>query len=220
MRDNPRGQPRALREFSAISETDAETGAHALFARYGLSAPIPVSHVDVGDGVRQGWPCLLCTHWMRYLLRENYIPQQMVGVRTWSEMKDRLGVFWARFRKLHPEHKLFKEADEQKLQVTIPLYTHTDEGRSQKQKPFMVVSFHSALGRGTRSWQEEVQKNPGHRSGMGLNFLGATWSNHFLFTTLLRSVYAKRPQTFGPCALCKNALSGTFLLGLLVFPFL
>ena len=45
---NPRAS-QAMREFSAIREADAEIGARRVLVKHGLSAPVELSTLDLGD---------------------------------------------------------------------------------------------------------------------------------------------------------------------------
>ena len=193
--DNPGGGTPALRRFAALPLRDAETGVHRIFQETGLAAPVPVSHVDVGlEGTR--WPVLRIRDWVRYLLDTGRLWKQLCGVPTMRDMTIRLEEFWRRFRRLHPEHDVFRRAECGRLQLpfAVPIWSHSDEGRSQKQRAIMVLSVHGCLGRGTQAYLDDVARDSTKREGMGLNFVGPSWSTQFLFAVMLRDVYAKKPE--------------------------
>lgn len=189
-REEVRGNNRASREardFAGISLAHAERGCHVIFKKYGYSVPITVRHMDIGPGNLKSFPYLLFSDWARHLLDAGRLPRQLCGVRTFSEMRLTLQEFWRRYKDLHPDHEVFQmEID---LSVTVPVYSHTDEGRSYKHQPLWVLSTHGCCGRGTKSYIEQKKHlRPLRQREMGLNFVGSTWSSQFMFATALREV--------------------------------
>ena len=78
------------------------------------------------------------------------------------------------------------------MSLVLPVYSHSDEGRSYKKQALFVLNTHSALGRGTQAWLKKGKdKAPLHRNGFGLNFVGGTWSTHCMFTCMLRKFHKK-----------------------------
>lgn len=74
-------------------------------------------------------------------------------------------------------------------------FSHSDEGRSYKHMPLWILSAHGALGRGTRSWlQSGKHRAPVRRNGMGMNFIGKTWSTQFMFASMLRTLSTQHPE--------------------------
>ena len=72
--------------------------------------------------------------------------------------------------------------------MTIPFYSHTDEGRSCQHVGLWVLSSHGAIGRGTRLYLgQNKHKAPLRRNAMGLNFTGKTWSTNFISGVMLRT---------------------------------
>ena len=195
--NDPLMSPPILRQFANLSLTDAESGAHEVFVRAGFAAPVKIDCEDLGDHPDlKSWPFVKFSSWLSYLIDSKRAPSQLCGVRTENEMHSRLRVFWRRFQALHPEHEVFERArrGEILLSHAIPVWSHTDEGRTKKRLALLVISVHGCLGRGTRQYLEEVERNPGKRDSLGLNFVGPTWSTQFLFTTMMRTVYNKHPQ--------------------------
>ena len=203
----PESATAALRRFAAISENDAETGAHRILRECGLASPIPVSFATISGDEEEStsWPVLKFSDWLLYLLDTGRVPSQLCGVPHMDAMRERLVEFWERWKALHPSHEVFARAQAGllDLSLTIPIWSHSDEGRSQKQKPIMVLSIHGCLGRGTRGYLQAVEEDEGKRAGMGLNFVGPTWSNQFLYSVMLREVYAQKPELF-------QGLAGSF----------
>ena len=160
--DSPNGHTRALREFASVNPKDAEDGAHKIFKEYGLTIPLPIHKTDLGaEGVEQ-FPILKFSDWLRYLM-DNCRFSQMCGVETLEEMMETLREFWVRFEKISPQHEIFASfrAGTVIPSLCLPVYSHTDEGRTYQKQGILIVSTHGALGRGTRSFiAKQVKKNP------------------------------------------------------------
>lgn len=197
VRDNP-DQTRALREFAGLPLKDAEDGAHRILKEYGLTLPLPIHKMDLGiDGVHE-FPYLKFSDWLRYLMDGSKF-SQMCGVQSLEEMMETLRVFWQRFEKLNPYHEIFNRfrAGTVIPSLCLPVYSHTDEGRTYQKNAILVISTHGCLGRGTRAFiSKQKGKIPVKDSPMGMNFVGKTLGNQFLFCTLLRQVYADDDEPF------------------------
>ena len=197
LEEDPSGGTQMLREFANISESNAEQMVHVFFRRAGLAANVPISVVNVGNNSELSkWPFVKFSDWIRHLIDTNRLARQLCGVRTTSEMRERLVIFWDRFKALHPTHEVFQRSSCGQLDLSsaIPVWSHTDEGRTQKKLAMLVLSVHGCLGRGTSQYLEEVAKDPSKRDGMGLNFVGSSWSTQFLCSVMMRTVYNKHPS--------------------------
>ena len=118
---------------------------------------------------------------------------QMCGAQSLEEMMETLRVFWQRFEVLYPEHPILDRFKNGTVirSLCLPVYSHTDEGRTYQKNAILVVSTHGCLGRGTREFiRRQKGKTEVKNSPMGMNFVGKTLGNQFLFCTLLRQVYA------------------------------
>ncbi|CAE7764212.1 unnamed protein product, partial [Symbiodinium sp. CCMP2456] len=207
--DCPDSATPALRKFARIRENDAETAAHRIFQECGLAVPLSIDYENitgVGDDDDEllSWPVLKFSKWLSYLLDSGRLSRQLCGVPNLAAMQVLLEEFWTRWEALYPGHEVFKLARDKRLDLsmTIPVWSHSDEGRSQKQKPILVLSVHGCVGRGTQAYRQELARDPGRRAGMGLNFIGPTWSSQFLFSVMQREVYAKHPERFDGLAGC------------------
>ena len=191
MRDNPNHNG-ALREFASLPSKDAEEGAHRIFNQYGLTLPLPIHKMDLGGEGVEEFPYLKFSDWLRYLM-DNSRWSQMCGVQSLEEMMETLRVFWKRFEMLYPEHPILDRFKNGTVirSLCLPVYSHTDEGRTYQKNGILVVSTHGCLGRGTRAFiRQQKGKTEVKNSPMGMNFVGKTLGNQFLFCTLLRQVYA------------------------------
>ena len=186
-----------LIRLANVSTSDAESGAHAVFREAWLTAPVPISTANLGeDPAVRKWPYVKFSDWMRLLIDTGRLPRQLCGVRTVAEMRQRLRVFWFRFQALHPTHEVFVRATHGQIDLSraVPVWSHTDEGRTQKKLALLVLSVHGCLGRGTKQYLDDIQRDPDKRDGMGLNFIGPSWGTQFLFSVMMRGVWQKYPQ--------------------------
>ena len=176
LRESPEGHTPALREFAAVSEKDAEEGAHRIFRKYGLAAPVKLRRINIGPGPLQRFPYLNFSDWVKYLLETRQL-SHLCGTNDIARMNVLLDEFWRRYRLVEPDYELWQLADSGQLDLkfTIPVYSHSDEGRTLKKKPFWILSCHGALGLGTKKNKENVPTPDDIREdGMRLNLEGAT----------------------------------------------
>lgn len=188
-----------MKEFASVRVEDAEAGVHKVLVKHGFSVDVPIEYLDVGPGKLKKFPFIGPMAWAQFLLDSGRIAKQLCGVANFVEMELRLCEFWHRYEVLYPTHQLFSLARQGTLSLsrTIPVFTHADEGRSYKHLPLMVVSFHGATGRGTRSFiQKGMHKLRGDAAEFGLNFIGCTWSTQFMVATMLREVFDAHPDAF------------------------
>ncbi|CAE7949364.1 hypothetical protein AK812_SmicGene19715 [Symbiodinium microadriaticum] len=194
--ENPHAHTAALREFAAVNESDAEMGALRVFRKYGLSAPVPVRRVNIGPGPLQQFPYLDFSGWVRYLL-DNKRLGQLCGTDDIGQMNILLKEFWARYRAVEPDYELWELADAGKLDLrfTLPIYSHSDEGRTLKKKAFWILSCHGALGTGTAKHVANVPEPPERVQDdeMRLNFSGNTWGTQFLVSVMTRNLQNQHP---------------------------
>ncbi|CAE7866948.1 unnamed protein product, partial [Symbiodinium necroappetens] len=182
--------PEALKEFASIREQDAEEACHKLFKRYNLTLPFDIETIHAGnEGELKQLPVVKFSTWAKYLLDYEKL-EHLIGVPE-QDMEPRLEEFWHRYKVLNPEHQVFVLAENESLQLkrTVPVFAHIDEGRTYKSKALLILSIHGCLGKGTRSYAKRIVRKPHiKRDPMGMNYVGSTWSTHFTFGTLLRSL--------------------------------
>ena len=194
-----RSHPEPSREMYDLANVrldDAERGVHRVFKKYKLVPNnVPIEYANLGPGLSK-FPYIRPSSWVKHLLDSQRLPQQLVGVPTFSKMRLVLTEFWKRFRVIRPSYHLFQLADAGavSLESCVPIFSHTDEGRSYKHLGLWVVSFHGCLGRGTRPYlATSKHKLPLSQNEMGLNFIGKTWSSQFIFSTMIKTTYNKHP---------------------------
>ena len=175
---------------------DAEQGVHSVLKEYGLSCPVEVGSADLGPKELAKFPFILLSVWLRYLGLTR-IARQLCGCSSLSKMKRVLKEFWTRYETINGGHAIFEKARSGEIELgsTIPFFTHSDEGRSYKKEAIWIFSVHGVLGRGTRQFlRKKKHLAPLHRSQMGMNFIGHTWSTQLLFATMLRTTAAEYPE--------------------------
>ena len=188
-----------MRVFARIRTADAEVGVHRLFKAKGYSCPVSIDDVNLGPGKLEKFPVIKISTWFQYLLDTNRLARQLVGVSSIAKMKPVLREFWERQRAIRPDHGIFELAENGSLTLEscIPYFSHSDEGRSYKHMPLFVLSSHGALGRGTNAYVKAGKhRAPLCRNGMGVNFLGKTWSTNFIFAAVLKTVSTAYPESF------------------------
>ena len=204
LEDSPR-MPQAVRDLARVREQDAEEACHRIFKKYGLSLPLTVDFVSAVDsnGRAAKFPYIKFSSWVRYLL-DNQKLDRLVGVSA-ASMQPRLAEFWRRYKQLHPDHELWQLAEAQQVQLSrcIPVFTHTDDGRTYKAKGIWVYSVHGCIGRGTRNYRRRLKNaspavkrtiaKPKH-DPQGMNYVGSTWGTHFLLCSLMRQAGKKFPD--------------------------
>ena len=196
--ENPEGHTRALREFSEVNANDAELGALKTFRKYGLSAVLPIRRINIGPGPLQQFPYLDFSDWVKYLLDSKRLGQ-LCGTDDIGQMNILLKEFWARYRQVEPDYELWELADAGKLDLrfTLPIYSHSDEGRTLKKKAFWILSCHGALGAGTAKHLARVPEPPEcvRDDEMRLNFKGNTWGTQFMVSVMTRSLQNTHPDS-------------------------
>ena len=193
--ENPQAS-RAVRQMAAINDTDAESGVHKVFKEHGLVPPIPISQVDLGVPTLRAFPIIRLQDWGKYLLDTGLLWRQMTGCDTFEKMNAVLAEFWNRMRSIFPNHGVYQLASDGVLELenTIPIYSHTDEGRSLKKNPILVISTHGVLGRGTFAFlRAGKHKAKLSRNSMGMNFVNHPMASHFVFATFLKAVSDLHP---------------------------
>ncbi|CAE7691396.1 unnamed protein product [Symbiodinium sp. CCMP2456] len=197
--DDPEGgHTPALRELTSVSLTDAETGVHRVFRKYGLAADLPLKRAVIGPGPLAAFPYLNFSDWVKYLVERRQLGQ-LCGTNDIQQMNVLLSEFWRRYKLVEPDHELwaFAAANEVDLKFCLPIYSHTDEGRTLKKKPIWILSCHGALGAGTSKNIRNVPVSPTNimEDGMRLNFLGNTWGTQFLVSVMTRHLQTQHPDS-------------------------
>eukprot|EP00438_Fugacium_kawagutii_P000785 Skav229119 [mRNA] locus=scaffold92:800766:813847:- [translate_table: standard] len=193
--ENPNASA-GMRQLAAINTDDAESGCHKIFREHGLVPNVDITEVNLDSPGMKSFPTIRFRDWCQYLLDCGLLWVVLTGCSSFQKMTVVLKEFWTRMKDIMPGHGVFNLAANGTLELecTIPVYSHSDEGRSKKKAPIFILSTHGALGRGTQAYlRAGKQKAPIHRNSMGMNFIGHSMSTHMIFTCLLKAVMDKNP---------------------------
>ena len=185
---------KGLVELSRIDEHNAERDCRNLLAKkLKLALPIPMTPLGT-EGPTKKIPVLKLRDWCAYLLKSNNW-HILTGLRRPDHRREEkiLEFFWGQYRKLSPEHEVFRLASEGRLCLgrTAPIAVHGDEGRSRKHLPFLVVSAHSFLGfgLGPKEKKELLKRRAGKKVRkpylkQSCNFLGHSFTHRYILGCL------------------------------------
>ena len=191
-----------FKKFAAINVNDAEGACHRLFVELGYAAPVKIHYIHLADQRRLSkFPFVKLSDWSQWLLDSGRIWRLFCGCKSYSSMKVVLAEWWNRFKQLSPQHAVFRSGCD--LSITIPYFTHQDEGRGFKKQAIWVFSAHGSVGRGT---QEYIRRNQSRLSigeqELGMNFVGSTWATHVPMCTMLRAVLSSCPEAIDKVMEC------------------
>lgn len=158
-------------------------GHRVLVKSFKLGIPIPLIQIPKRPGVKfTGEICMLrLKDWLKYLIKMNcwHILCGLVNPNPERE-RDLLTEFWRRYKLLYPGHQLWDIIEREKIDVSrlAPMLLHGDEGRGRRKSPFLVLAWHSILGRGTVSANLNRKRRP--YLSFKLNYVGSPHSHIFL----------------------------------------
>ena len=174
-------------ELSRLSEKHSESAGFQLMANQaGLALPIPLTMLEAG------FPILRLRDWAT-MFADKHILHTLVGLRDRDLPREEaiLRAFWNNYKQLFPDHEIFARFEQGSLrpESTYPMMMHGDEGRGRRRQGFLVVNFHSALGKGT---QDQIDAKT-FRSyiKLSLNFLGNSLTTRLLHCGLPKKLYAE-----------------------------
>ena len=175
-------------ELSKINEHHSERDGHRVVSKkYGLSLPIPLSNLPKTPGVRYPgeFKVVRLRDWAQYIVDMNCW-HILVGLQKPNRMREQdiLREFWARYRQIHPTHELWKVVEERGIDLSLlaPMLVHGDEGRGRKKAAFLVLAWHSMLGRGTVAANAARKSKP--YLAFKLNYAGSTHGHRFITAVL------------------------------------
>ena len=169
--------------LAGCSEGNAERAVHKLAQDFQLTLPVQL-HTLTGE-LDEELPVMPMSAWGKFLVQK-HLWFSLSGLDRPDPERSEVqwGLFWSRFRAIRPNHEVFQkpEAD---LWRTAAILLHGDEGRSRKKSAVMILSAHSALGRGSNV---EGQKCNEYAQQL-LNISGHTWATRWLLSVLPRKAY-------------------------------
>lgn len=158
--------------------------------RFELTMPIKPCYLKCKDEQNR-IPFLKVSDWLGLLLEHNCVHILCGLVRPDRRREcDIFERFWTLFEVQCPQHPLFEKArnGDISLRHTVPLLLHGDEGRSRRRSPFLILNWHSPLGRGTEPHLKSGSRRK-HYLKMEPNFLGHSYTNRFLVSALPKASY-------------------------------
>ena len=181
----------AIRQLGEVPLSHSANGVYKVLHKHGCSLPVPLEYVDLPS--QKDVPFIRLSSWVRYLGRSQRL-HYLTGTTDPKLRKALCLEFWARYQRIRPGHPIFEEARSGRIQLhnAVPVLHHGDEGRSYRKTPVMVVSTHGLLGKGCR--QAKLQAGLSIKeTAMDMNFVGSTFTTHFIFCALPASLYKKHP---------------------------
>ena len=169
------------------------------FAKFGLRLDVEISHARVGK--ERSHPYIAVSSWVQILDKVGRLHELAGGCKDFSTT---LRDYWAKFEKAHPNHQVFAEARKGNisLDTSIPVLLHGDEGTTYKKDGALVLTFQSALGRGTSASSRKLGNLLSDEHAR-LNFLGHAFETRFLIISALKAWFSnKRFSEF--CVLSKS----------------
>jgi len=177
-----------LLDLSKKRPNNGERDCHRLMVRrFHLSLPIPQSFLETKFDTQI--PFLRVRSWMEFLIQNNcsHIFSGLLQPNLQRE-GDIWASFWKQYEVQNPSHPIFERARSQKVNLRncIGILLHGDEGRTKKRSAFLVLNFHSILGRGvaatTGGYKRRYLK-------LLPNFMGHSYTNRFLVSALPKRDY-------------------------------
>ena len=157
---------------------------HRLAKKFRLRLGVRLSRVPLLNDLKIA--VLFMSSWIKFFLEKN-LWYFLCGLEEPDEQRceRQLELFWERYRGISPHHPVFQRSLPD-LRRTCPVLVHGDERRSAKKTAMMVLSFHSALGKGSRP---STQTRATEDTPQELNFLGHTFATRYLLSVLPRAMY-------------------------------
>ena len=188
-----------LVRLSQSTEKNAERDCHrAMVNQHNLTLPVEQSTLKTDEVDGPSIPVLHLQSWAQFLVDNNHL-HLLCGLTQphWERETAMLERFWELYERQHPGHPVYEKAraGNLRLSATYPLVMHGDEGRGRKRNAYLVISFHSLLGRGVRTRKRQLggrKKKKSKKSDwvhMRPNYTGHTYTSRFLFSSLPKALY-------------------------------
>ena len=186
-----------LVRFAQTAVGNEERSVHTQFKKHSLDMPIPLTPVPNSRDQRgKPFHALRLRDWIQHLAERNCL-HILAGLARADLDRERAiwRSFWEKFRESNSDHEIFslERKGLLKLEDTIGIIYHGDEGRGRRKQQFFVSQFHSCLGRGLRPAKREQTKVSAHRPYLKqkLNYIGHVHTNRFLCGVLPKHLYFK-----------------------------
>ena len=139
-------QGAAIQEAANLHPSNAERGAHRLFARWGLRLNIPISYLLLDGPVKTcvKVPYLKISDFLRHLI-DKY-PTAVFGGCSLKDAPKKCVAFWKGLYQSHYTHEVFDRFTSQDLPHVIPIVLHGDEGTGSKKQPIAIGCWETVFG--------------------------------------------------------------------------
>ena len=128
-----------IRQMSQKRKTKHENQTSKILKQSGLSCPLPIDWVDIGDGKIH--EVFRVESFIRVMSLHDKLPLLLGHVKDFSLVD----AYWKRLRVVDPEHPVFNVHGGREKYV-VPCYLHCDEGRTLKKSSIMVCNLQPVLG--------------------------------------------------------------------------
>ncbi|CAE7235723.1 unnamed protein product [Symbiodinium natans] len=181
-----------LLKVARCSESNAERDTHRVLVKQcKLGLPIPLRRLGRGE---LDYTVLRLRDWFQWLVNSNCI-HTLTGLTAPDHTRERciLKEFWSRYRSSNGDHPVFRLAAQGrlKLESTVPLLYHGDEGRGRRRMPFLVTSWFSMIGRGARPADRRARATNVRKPYVKLrpNFKGHSFVTRYLQAAMPKKAY-------------------------------
>ena len=177
------------------NETHPERDAHRILVnKFKLALPIPMSFLKT-ENSELNLPWFRIQDWAHFILQHN-LWHMLSGLqkpdpdRSASQWR----VFWSKYREENPSHEVFRRSDRGEIDLSrcAAILVHGDEGRGRKKTAFLVLSFHSILGKGSHVADRAGEPDASSRRQyvkLLPNFKGHTYTTRYLITSMTKKMY-------------------------------
>jgi len=194
-----------LQRISSLHVEDADTSLFKILVGCGQAMNIPAKTVKLGAD-NFTYPVLLPKDVLLQVAKRSI--HKVIGMPL-GRASETLKTFWGRYKLAFPKHDIFTLGlSEDEFSNIVPYYLHGDGGRTCKKESIVIRSMFPALGMGSAKCQvpdmqptDSVCRNRKRRRSqveaasmskvnMGINLLGNSLGNRFLFAAI-HSKYIK-----------------------------
>ena len=160
-----------MRKATALSTTGHECRLTDYFEQCGISAAIPITHVDIKTSKPHP---VFGIHDLLSRLSDTGKSELLFAGHTPEDYEE----FWSMWRLNQPEHPIYTTHGlKGRLGSCIPVFAYADEGTSQKRRGLMVIEYQPLLARGSARASD-------------INMRGQSTANRFLYSVLSSRVYS------------------------------
>ena len=204
-----------LQRIAGARLDDADEPVFRALVEAGLTLQCPIDHVQIT--VSHSYPYLQPRKLLEAIAERGFL-NRIIGVPA-DKAPSLLQSFWQNFKRIHPTHELFRLPEGSvNFERLLPYYCHGDGGRGYKKGSIMILSMYPCMGRGTsmcpsnlnspasslvpsaglsrRLCGKRTHEESATEFDMGVNLLGHSLSNRFLFAAMNAEKYKSERAIF------------------------